>query len=586
MHASTRERFEEAYRDIADRLKLPRRHDPETDVLRLVHDWLIDEENGQWLMILDNADDIDVFYPRNSKRGTADSSTRQPLAALLPQGSNGSILVTSRSRDAAERLTGSGHNVSPVLAMDELQAKQLLQNKLLDKYDEEVAADLVLALECMPLAITQAAAYIIRRAPRMSASAYLREFRKSRTRKADLLREDRGDLRRDTGAANSVVTTWQITFSQIRQEPQSAADLLSFMSFFNPQGIPDWVLQSYVRRRHEGEAGVNGIGGGGRDSGYDGDAELEDDLEILRGYSLVSQAGVCEMHALVQFCTRVWLSDDGERWKSTYLRNISLEYPAGDYENWRKCQQLEPHIATVVDTEPIGEDAWDWARLLTKVAWYRRKIGQYVAAEKMAREAVNVMDRTRCAEHPDTLASVSNLAMVVESQGKYEEAEQMNRQALDGYEKQLGAEDPYTLTSVSNLAEVLGRQGKYKEAEQMNRRALNGHEKQLGAEHPYTLTSVSSLALVLESQGRYEEAEQMNRRALDGREKQLGMEHPSTLTSVKNLAHLFEQNMQLTEADELYQRAYNGFVKVLGPGHPTTVACGRYHSSLKEQKGG
>lgn len=35
-----------------------------------------------------------------------------------------------------------------------LQAKQLLRNKLLNNYDQAVAADLVLALKCMPLAIT------------------------------------------------------------------------------------------------------------------------------------------------------------------------------------------------------------------------------------------------------------------------------------------------------------------------------------------------------------------------------------------------------------------------------------------------
>jgi hypothetical protein len=30
------------------------------------------------------------------------------------------------------------------------------------------------------------------------------------------------------------VTTWQMSFEQIQQERQSAAELLSLMSFFNP----------------------------------------------------------------------------------------------------------------------------------------------------------------------------------------------------------------------------------------------------------------------------------------------------------------------------------------------------------------
>ena len=53
MYASTKARFEDAYRCLADRLELPRRNDPEVDVLRLVSNWLCDETNGRWMMILD-----------------------------------------------------------------------------------------------------------------------------------------------------------------------------------------------------------------------------------------------------------------------------------------------------------------------------------------------------------------------------------------------------------------------------------------------------------------------------------------------------------------------------------------------------
>ena len=42
VHASTRARFEEAYRDIADRLQLLGRNDPKANVLWLVSDWLWD----------------------------------------------------------------------------------------------------------------------------------------------------------------------------------------------------------------------------------------------------------------------------------------------------------------------------------------------------------------------------------------------------------------------------------------------------------------------------------------------------------------------------------------------------------------
>jgi hypothetical protein len=96
-----------------------------------------------------------------------------------------------------------------------------------------------------------------------------------------------------------VVTTWQISFEQIRQERPLAAELLSLMSFFNSQGIPESVL-----RRHSREAAR----GAGLEDIKDADSAFNEDLDTLQAYSLVSitaDSDACEMHALVQFCTRV-----------------------------------------------------------------------------------------------------------------------------------------------------------------------------------------------------------------------------------------------------------------------------------------
>ena len=89
----------------------------------------------------------------------------------------------------------------------------------------------------------------------------------------------------------------------------------------------------------------------------------------------------------------------------------------------------------------------------------------------------------------------------------------MHRQTLELREKVLGQEHPDTLTSMNNLAMVLSSQGKYEEAEEMHRQTLELREKVLGKEHPYTLTSMNNLAVVLSSQGKYEEA----RRCIDRR---------------------------------------------------------------------
>lgn len=74
VHAATAEKFEQAYKSIATKLELPGCDDPKTDVLGLVSRWLGDVDNGRWLMILDNADDIDVFFQRQHRSEDRDNT--------------------------------------------------------------------------------------------------------------------------------------------------------------------------------------------------------------------------------------------------------------------------------------------------------------------------------------------------------------------------------------------------------------------------------------------------------------------------------------------------------------------------------
>ncbi|KAF6524935.1 hypothetical protein HZS61_010730 [Fusarium oxysporum f. sp. conglutinans] len=304
VHASSKPRFEEAYRAIAERMKLPKRDEPSTDILTLVRDWLQNDESGPWLMILDNADDINLFYPK----GTDERS----LASFLPKRHNGTILVTSRSLDVAERLTGSHKNIFQVSTMDEAQGLHLITNKLTGEFEHDAAVELLQALDYIPLAITQAAAYITRRSPRESVESYLEAFQESDQKKNSLLEVDLGDLRRDETVSNSVITTWQVTFEKIRHERPSAANLLSFMSLFDHKGIPEFALHYYNGEPADSKDKVDGF---------------EDDLDVLRSYSLVSVTAVrdvFELHATVQTCTRAWSSSSDTLPKLKRLFLISM----------------------------------------------------------------------------------------------------------------------------------------------------------------------------------------------------------------------------------------------------------------------
>lgn len=206
---------------MADKLELPGRDDPKANVLYLVYDWLSNEANGQWLIILDNVDDGSVLLGKTdavrgiSPHGQA-ADLQPPLESFLPQSRNGSILITSRNSAAAANIVDTFGTLTPVEPMEEGDSVKLLKTRILgNKSSDSDLKELAQALEGIPLAITHAAAYM-RSRPRVTVSVYLRLFRESEVNQASLLNNNEiKDLRRDPSIRHAVLTTWQISFDQI-----------------------------------------------------------------------------------------------------------------------------------------------------------------------------------------------------------------------------------------------------------------------------------------------------------------------------------------------------------------------------------
>ena len=215
---------------------------------------------------------------------------------ILPESSNGSVLITSRSREAAFELVGEDEKILKVKPMSERYALALFRKKLKGEDNEGEVLELLRNLDYMPLAISQAAAYIRQQAPRVTVSKYLKDFRRSEKDRASLLNNAVRDRRRDGKASNSVLATWQISFDYIQTDQSSAARLLSLMSFFDRHGIPEELIMSQYKKD-------------------DNIMDFEEDIEVLRNYSLVAlriENNVFEMHCLVQFATRKWLEQRQE----------------------------------------------------------------------------------------------------------------------------------------------------------------------------------------------------------------------------------------------------------------------------------
>ncbi|KAF2193440.1 TPR-like protein [Zopfia rhizophila CBS 207.26] len=561
VHAGTQARFKEGYQRIAETTRMNGWNDPKTDILQLVRSWLCDQRNGQWTMIIDNGDDASVFSHNRSQKRGADSvdQSAEPLSDFLPQSPNGSILVTSRGRDVAYRLTGSHASIIEVKAMDENDALALLRKKLNSSIGKDDAVALLQALDYMPLAITQAAAFIEQRAPRVTISRYLDELCTGDHNRARLLKKDVGDSRRDGRASNSIIATWQISFEHIRRQRPTAARLLSLMSLFDGQGIPESLLHD----RYGGDE--------------DGEADFDDDIHTLTSFSLVKMSAdgrEFEMHQLVQFSMKKWLelNQELELWQATYATLMDDSYPVGLHENWPVCQALFPHAQTVANNQPNNAKTLkSWASVLFKAAWYASEMGQYSKAYEMGSAAYRVRETILGAEHPDTLNSLNSLGLVLDWQGQYSEAEAMHQRALETKERVFGPDHPDTLTSMANLALTYGNQGRWKDAEELEVQVMETRKTKLGADHPNTLTSMANLALTYGNQGRWKDAEELEVQVMETRKTKLGADHPNTLTSMGNLASTYKNQGRWKDAEELDVQVIETSKTKLGADHPDTL---------------
>jgi tetratricopeptide (TPR) repeat protein len=555
------ESFKLAYREIGVRLRIPGISDDNADVKRLVKETLSLGNIGDWLMIVDNADDSQVLVGVENE-----SQESARLIDYIPHSNRGAILFTTRSRKAATDLTQG--NVLELNDIGKAEARQLLARRTTGQalLNNKAAVDVLLeTLAGLPLAIVQAAAFMNQNDT--SVSEYVSLLQHAGT-KAELFSEHFEDPSRYRSMDSSIAKTWHISFEQIRRQDPLAGEYLSFIACIDRISIPQSLLLP-------GGSVVQQTKALGTLTGY---AFITERQQSLPGSS---KERLFDMHRLVHMALIWWLEGHGERadWASTAAARAEELVPYGGHEGKEVWGAYLPHATYVAGLVDVVDGAMS-ATLLERLGRCQGSLGQYASAETSHRKALSLRKDVLGPEHPDTLTSMSNLALVLDRQGKYEEAEAMNRQTLAGYEKVLGPEHPHTLTSMSNLASVLGRQGKYEEAEAMHRQELAIFKKVMGPEHPDTLTSMGNLAGVLDSQGKYEEAEAMNRQTLAQRENVLGPEHPDTLTSVYCLAYLLGKQHRVNESLLLYQRASAGYDTTLGKNHPTTLACHQHHAEL------
>ncbi|MBT2483004.1 FxSxx-COOH system tetratricopeptide repeat protein [Streptomyces sp. ISL-94] len=498
-----------------------------------------------WLLILDNVND------------PAD------ITSLTQGPATGRLLITSR-------LATTWHHATTVLRLDVLDPDESLD--LLTRITTAAgprnldgAADLCAELGHLPLAIEQAAAYLVEnQLTTPTPRAFL-----------DLLAHYPADMYRDgavgTPTERTIARIWHLTLDRITTLHPPAGALLRTLAWYAPDHIPASLLDGLADPPARNKA-----------------------IGLLTAYSLITPdpgTGTLAVHRLVQALARTPDPDDPHRTphhidqardRATTHLHAALPDTWNDPATWPTWRTLLPHIDALADH--TVEDTDTTARILNEAGLFLYDQGLPARAIKHLQRALADLTRVLGADHPQTLTSRNNLAGAYESAGDLGRAIPLHEQTLTDSTQVLGPDHPQTLTSRNNLAGAYRSAGDLGRAIPLYEQTLTDSTRVLGKDHPDTLASRNNLASAYWSAGDLGRAIPLYEQTLVDRTRVLGADHPDTLTSRNNLASAYESAGDLGRAIPLHEQTLTDSTQVLGPDHPQTLTsrnnlAGAYESA-------
>ncbi|KAH7304605.1 P-loop containing nucleoside triphosphate hydrolase protein [Stachybotrys elegans] len=484
--------FEQACTEMVERLRLSTSRTEETK--QVIKGYLESSASGQWLLIVDNADDVATLMEPGG------------VYTYLPKNGDGCILFTTRTMEVAQAVAD---DIVELEEMSEVEAKAFLQ-KLLpsSSAEEEAITELLRRLTYLPLAISQAAAYMKRN--KTPVSKYLSFFHNADKEAISLLSREFPDRTWYSESRHAVAMTWLISFEQIQKHDEIAAELLAFLSQIEPRAVPESMLP---RIRSE-DRFVHAVG-------------------TLYGYAFLyrrQDGEMMDMHSLVHLAAQEWVRNGGKTKsvKRNVVSHLATVFQSDDWVNrgvWRKYM---PHVLKAIQ---VSEEGARWEEEECELGYWAGRClqveGRIAEAVELLQHVVKVQETTLAENHPSRLASQHELARAYQANGQVKEAVEL-------------------LQHVVKVQETI-----------------------LAENHPDRLASQHALAIAYQANGQVEEAVELLQYVVKVRETTLAENHPSRLASQHTLARAYQANGQVEEAVELLQHVLYIKSKIMAPAHPS-----------------
>ncbi|KAF7539794.1 hypothetical protein G7054_g1901 [Neopestalotiopsis clavispora] len=499
--ALSNESFDQSCSAIANLLNIGNGKEDPKELLR---SHFRSKKAGECLIILDNADDGKILYGKSGTRG---------LYKYLSGLRHVQILFTTRSNDLA--MKNFQREVIHVTDMEVKEATMLLKNlsvprKLLQ--DKALIIELLDELTYLPLAISQAAAYLRRNG--ISIARYLELLHSEEQSMVALMSREFNDNTLYEKSQRAVATTWLVSFDQIQKTDKLAAKIIGFLSCIEPKAIPESLLIGFRKST---------------------ELKITEALGTLSGYSFVKRqedGRFLTMHSLVHLAVRIWLKENGQANATieAALKQIVNRFPNDDWENRMIWREYMPHATKILqDMSTIDlktrhdlnywvgrclhadgryahatarlEEACQWCqqhlqednatRLSSQhvLAWAYLDNGQVKDAIEILEQVVELESSTLAEDHPDRLASQHELARAYHENGQVKDAIGILEQVVEIQLSTLAEDHPDKLMSLYNLGDEYLKNGEASRAVKLLEHVVAVESRTLADDHPDRLGS-------------------------------------------------------------------------------------------------
>lgn len=516
---------------IAQELKLPEAASPDQQqAITALKDWM--NEQPRWLIVLDNVE------------------TPEIVREFLPEEPQGHFVLTSRAQAVG---TIARKIDIPCLNQDEgawfllRRAQFLALDAPFDTaspFDQQQARAISQELGGLPLALEQAAAYIEETG--CGLSSYRERFREQH---AELLQR-RSSLS-DPDYPWTVATTWTLSFARVQQTNPAAAELLCFLAFLNPDGIPLSLVEDAAPYlpRHLRRTARNMV-------------ILDGAIGDLRRYSLVQRqeenkipviGEALTIHQLVQTVLKDALPEKMRRkWAERTVKAVHQAFSVRAY-----IPQAQACSVLIEEYELSSKEA---ANLLYQAGYYAQlRLLNWIAGS-LYLQALPIFERLYKLRRMPVVTCLTGIAEVYQARKKFEEAEFYYQRALTIREQLRGSAHPTVDECRAALAGLYAEQGNYELAEAIYRELVEQADPDIA--------DLEGAAVLYVEQERYSEAEALIQRELALLRSVLKPAEPEYLkvTAVLTyLADIYCKQGKMTQAEALLQQELATLQSVLEP---------------------